>query len=56
MQVSEMLKEAPLELPYEREPQGEAITWAEDGKGFYTLSERVSGKKSYLYYYERNPQ
>ena len=52
--VVDIFTEPATELPYEAEPQGEAITWARDGKGFYTLSEKISGKKSYLYYYERN--
>jgi hypothetical protein len=52
--VDDIFNEPATELPYEAEPQGEAITWARDGKGFYTLSEKISGKKSYLYYYERN--
>ncbi len=51
--VADILKEPAKELYYEAEPQGEAITWAHDGKGFYTLSEKISGKKSFLYYYER---
>jgi hypothetical protein len=52
--LTDIFNEPATELPYEAEPQGEAITWARDGKGFYTLSEKISGKKSYLYYYERN--
>jgi hypothetical protein len=51
--VATVLRAPAIQLPYEREPQGEAITWAHDGKGFYTLSEKVSGSASYLYYYER---
>jgi hypothetical protein len=52
--VADIFNGPATELPYEAEPQGEAITWARDGKGFYTLSEKISGEKSYLYYYERN--
>jgi len=51
--VAGILNEPSTELPYEAEPQGEAITFRRDGKGFYTLSEKISGKKSFLYYYER---
>lgn len=50
---SEMLKEKPLEVPYEAEPQGESIAWTNDGNGFYTLSEKTKGKKSFLYFYSR---
>lgn len=41
-------------LPYEEEPQGEAIAFTRDGKGFYTISEIVKGEKSYLSFYKRN--
>lgn len=51
--VHELLSEAPREVPYEVEPQGESITWANDNSGFYTLSEKNKGKKSFLYFYER---
>ncbi|HTE29188.1 MAG TPA: hypothetical protein VK666_02355 [Chryseolinea sp.] len=51
--VMQLLQEPAREIPYEQEPQGEAIAWAADGSGFYTLSERVQGKKTYLYYYQR---
>lgn len=51
--VLELLKEKPLDVPYETEPQGEAITWLHDNSGFYTLSEKNIGKKTYLYFYRR---
>ena len=47
------LKEQPLEIPYEVEPQGEAIAWAKDGSGFYTVSEENKKAKVYLYFYKR---
>jgi hypothetical protein len=50
--LEELLKEEPVIIPYEEEPQGEAMTWTRDGSGFYTLSERNPGKKSYLYFYK----
>lgn len=49
----ELLKEKPEEVPYEEEPQGESITWATDGSGFYTLSEQNIAADTYLYFYER---
>lgn len=51
--VVELLKEKPKEIPYTMEPQGEAITWARDGSGFYTLSEKNAGYDSYLYFYKQ---
>ena len=43
----------PMKLPYKPEPQGEAIAWARDGSGFFTVSENVTGKRSYLFFYKR---
>jgi hypothetical protein len=40
-------------IPYTPEPQGEAITFARDGSGFYTISEKVKGEKSYLQFYKK---
>jgi hypothetical protein len=51
--IAELLKQEPSIIPYEEEPQGEAMTWRRDGAGFYTLSERNPGKKTYLYFYKR---
>lgn len=52
-QVTTLLKKTPSEIPYVKEPQGEAIAWATDGSGFYTLSEKKKKKPSYLYFYSR---
>jgi hypothetical protein len=51
--IEKLLKEKPYEVPYELEPQGEAIAWARDNSGFYTISEKNIGKDSYLYFYKR---
>ncbi|HEX6225828.1 MAG TPA: hypothetical protein VFZ52_15525 [Chryseolinea sp.] len=54
--LRDALKEKPLEIQYEVEPQGESIAWAKEGTGFYTISEKNKGKKVYLYFYQRaNP-
>ena len=42
------LSRPPLELPYQKEPQGEAICFDEKGTGYYTTSE---GKNQPVYYY-----
>ena len=39
-------------LPYDAEPQGEAIGWAPDGSGYYTVSEEL-GQPARLYFYPR---
>lgn len=49
--IREILMSPIQEIAYEEEPQGEAIAWAQDGTGFYTLSEKNKGKKTYLYFY-----
>jgi len=51
--IGETLMREPTKLPYKPEPQGEAIAWAYDGSGFFTVSENVMGKRSYLFFYKR---
>lgn len=51
--VPEALRQPPVELAYEREPQGEAIAWADNGTGFYTLSENGKGERGRLKFYSR---
>ena len=51
--IEKALARIPNEVDYDPEPQGEAITWAANGSGFYTISERTLGKKVYLYFYRR---
>lgn len=51
--VIEKMKTPALTVPYEKEPQGEAIAWAHDDSGFYTLSEMPKKKNVYLYFYKR---
>jgi hypothetical protein len=40
-------------LPYRLEPQGEAVCFDRDGKGYYTLSERFNAPAVSLFYYAR---
>lgn len=47
------LKRNPLIVTYEEEPQGESVTFARDGSGFYTISEKVKGEQSFLWFYPR---
>lgn len=51
--IGQAFKRPPVVLPYEEEPQGEAITFARDGSGYYTLSEIVKGEKTFLMFYKR---
>jgi hypothetical protein len=51
--IPELMNTSPVELPYDREPQGEAIAWQRDGEGFYTLSETMKNYRGRLLFYER---
>ncbi len=51
--IGEMLRRPAMPQPYQPEPQGEAITFARDGGGYYTLGEAVLGMSSILYFYRR---
>lgn len=44
---------SPVVLPYTREPQGEAIAWADDAGGYFTVSEEALGIQARLYFYAR---
>lgn len=46
--VWQSLQRQPSELPYQQEPQGEAICFDENANGYFTVSE---GKQSPVYYY-----
>jgi hypothetical protein len=51
--IAAALKRSPTLLPYIKEPQGEAIAFAVDGSGYYTLSEIKKKIKPNLYFYKR---
>lgn len=40
-------------LPYRQEPQGEAICFDKDGKGYFTISEKANASSVNLFYYAR---
>lgn len=47
------LKQPPRLLPYTLEPQGEAVCFAKDSSGFFTLSEKGLASFVNLYFYPR---
>jgi len=56
--ISDALSRAPKTVPYKMEPQGEGITFAADGNGYYTISETdKSGTPPFppvhLYFYKK---
>jgi hypothetical protein len=48
-----LFADPPRRLPYVPEPQGEAIAWAADGSGYYTVSEEARSIPATLYFYPR---
>jgi hypothetical protein len=52
--IVELLAKNPLEIPYDVEPQGEAICFTNDNSGFFTISETHRGAPmAQLKYYKR---
>jgi hypothetical protein len=53
--ISAAMKRDPILLPYNPEPQGEAIAFSKDGNSYYTLSEKRMRMEPVLYKYMRVP-
>ena len=51
--VAQALIAAPVKVPYVMEPQGEAVCWHPEGRGYYTLSEEFQNLPARLYFYPR---
>lgn len=51
--ITQTLISEPVVIPYNPEPQGEAIAWKKDGSGFFTLSEESRNTKPVLYFYKK---
>jgi len=51
--IVKLLKRTPTLLPYAPEPQGEAIAFDLEGKGYYTLSEERDKTLQRLFFYKR---
>lgn len=52
-ELSVALSRAPQSIPYKVEPQGEAIGFAADQSGFYTVSEKGFAASVVLYFYPK---
>lgn len=52
--IEQTLKSNSVSAPYILEPQGEAVCFANDGSGYYTVSEKGFGSSVKLYFYKRN--
>jgi len=52
--ISSTLHETPFTIPYQIEPKGESICFANDGSGFYTTSEKIDTPAPAIYFYKRN--
>ncbi len=51
--IADTLQQPATSLPYVAEVGGEAIAWAADGSGYFTLSEENLGIEARLYFYPR---
>lgn len=51
--IVQTLSKKYLSLPYQQEPQGEAIVFANNDSGYYTLSEKALASSVKLYFYKR---
>lgn len=51
--IPQTLQKAATPLGYQLEPQGEAVGFALDNSGFYTLSEKGGGSTQSLYFYRK---
>jgi len=49
----ELLGKNPIRLPYQAEPQGEAIGFDTEGKGYFTISEKRGKASPQLIFYKR---
>jgi hypothetical protein len=52
--IMQTLGKEPVALPYTHEPQGEAIVFANNDSGYYTLSEKALASSVKLYFYKRS--
>jgi hypothetical protein len=51
--IDQTLQKNYTNLPYTLEPQGEAVAFAADGSGFYTVSEKSFASSVNVYFYKR---
>jgi hypothetical protein len=51
--IIQTLKKSYTKLPYTLEPQGEAVTFAQNNSGYFTLSEKGFGNTVNLFFYKR---
>jgi hypothetical protein len=52
--ISELLHQPPIVLPYDPEIQGEAVCFALDESGYFTLSESSYVTRAKLFFYKKN--
>ena len=52
--VEATLQKSPILIPYQAEPQGEAVCFSAGNTGYYTLSEKGLASDVKLYFYKRN--
>lgn len=52
--IESIFKKDAVKIPYELEPQGEAVCFASDNTGYFTLSEKGFSSKQYLCFYKKD--
>lgn len=52
--IEDALQKIPKAIPYQVEPQGEAVCFANNNTGYFTLSEKGLAADVRLYFYKRN--
>ncbi len=51
--IAQTLQRLPVRLPYNEEPQGEAVAWKLDASGYFTISEIPKGAEVDMLLYQR---
>ena len=52
--IEATLQKSPILIPYQAEPQGEAVCFSAGNTGYFTLSEKGFANEVKLYFYKRN--
>ncbi len=52
--LSQTLQRQPKTIPYQAEPQGEAVCFAADNSGYFTVSEKSTATEVKMYFYRRS--
>lgn len=51
--ILKTVRRKPQKMPYVKESQGEAVCFSADGKGYFTIGEKIKNEDCHLYFYPR---